>query len=587
MRAISLSVVGLTTLMFTGCMETPSLETATGGVTVGQVVERVKCELAYAFSDRINQEKFLWMKNWTIKADLTLQGYMSAALTPGIGYTKNLHNAYNRDAGPTTLNGSTIAALPQVFTIGASANVGEQAYRTEVISFSISLTELQEWLKKGEAGDPQFFNHCFPAPGTGMEGYLGLGEWVNSALEPVADGQLQAGYHPPPGAAVSSKTPSSGPSGGRATFNMLEKNTIDLLEKELQRFPLDENQRKDLLNFGRDPSKAQELHQHLENIPNLEQSQKKELEGIVKQQQLQLEDVLEQKSQCNDAKNRATQINNWRDDIIEYGNLLEQSQFEIETAKESKKRLCESVGSFEPVLMTGHNKRKYIARWSFFFDVVQDKINKVDNQLAEAGSSLRRDDPKFIYISDLSKKQNPTPEECKKAEGYYTKLIKETGISAMFSGASDSRGQQQENQPPNGSSSGSDPSRLPGVTSGGSKVSKAITEILADLQNARSALPDPPVDALTHSVQFIVNYNAGISPNWSLAAWKGPIAGGLGSGGGGSGGGGSGGGGGGGGGSLASAGGQRQHTLNIAVGSPDKPDATRLLNNLNVQQAFH
>ena len=107
-------------------------------------------------------------------------------------------------------------------------------------------------------------------------------------------------------------------------------------------------------------------------------------------------------------------------------------------------------------------------------------------------------------------------------------------------------------------------------------ISKPMEQILTNLQNARSALPDPPVDALTHSIQFIVNYNAGISPNWSLAVWRGPVAGGLGSGGGGSGGGsGSGGSGSGGVGSLASAGGQRQHTLNIAAGPPDKADATR------------
>ncbi len=117
-----------------------------------------------------------------------------------------------------------------------------------------------------------------------------------------------------------------------------------------------------------------------------------------------------------------------------------------------------------------------------------------------------------------------------------------------------------------------------------SPISKAILQIFTDLQTADKALPDPPIDALSHSVQFIINYNAGISPNWVLAVWRGPSLGGSLASAAAAAGGGAGAGGGG---SLASAGGQRQNTLNISAGPPDKADATRLLNNLNVQQAFH
>jgi hypothetical protein len=34
--------------------------------------------------------------------------------------------------------------------------------------------------------------------------------------------------------------------------------------------------------------------------------------------------------------------------------------------------------------------------------------------------------------------------------------------------------------------------------------------------------PNPPIDALGHSIQFIVTYGGSISPNWSLLMWKGP-----------------------------------------------------------------
>jgi hypothetical protein len=35
-------------------------------------------------------------------------------------------------------------------------------------------------------------------------------------------------------------------------------------------------------------------------------------------------------------------------------------------------------------------------------------------------------------------------------------------------------------------------------------------------------MPNPPIDGLLHSVQFVVTYGAGITPNWSLLMWKGP-----------------------------------------------------------------
>jgi hypothetical protein len=34
--------------------------------------------------------------------------------------------------------------------------------------------------------------------------------------------------------------------------------------------------------------------------------------------------------------------------------------------------------------------------------------------------------------------------------------------------------------------------------------------------------PNPPIDGLLHSVQFIVTYGGSVTPNWSLLLWKGP-----------------------------------------------------------------
>jgi hypothetical protein len=73
MRIHSLGCAAILATILTGCMDVPPLEMATGGIAVGDVVDRVKCELAFAFSERIGEEKFRWMETWTVKADLTLQ----------------------------------------------------------------------------------------------------------------------------------------------------------------------------------------------------------------------------------------------------------------------------------------------------------------------------------------------------------------------------------------------------------------------------------------------------------------------------------------------------------------------------------
>ena len=69
---------------------------------------------------------------------------------------------------------------------------------------------------------------------------------------------------------------------------------------------------------------------------------------------------------------------------------------------------------------------------------------------------------------------------------------------------------------------------------------------------------DPPVEALSHQVSFIVSLNAGISPNWTLARFRGPGSGGSGSGGSGAG-------------SLFSASRARTNNLSIILGKPGSP----------------
>jgi hypothetical protein len=72
---------------------------------------------------------------------------------------------------------------------------------------------------------------------------------------------------------------------------------------------------------------------------------------------------------------------------------------------------------------------------------------------------------------------------------------------------------------------------------------------------------NPPIDSLSHSVQFVVVYGVGASPSWSLLQWKGPAANGP----------------------LASLGGGRTHILNLAMGSASE-ERSRALQTLTLQQ---
>src|SRR5262249_21123407 len=127
-------------------------------------------------------------------------------------------NAFNFDAGSTSLTNNTIASAQQFLTITAGANLNEQAQRAETVTFTLSLKEMKTWRKRLQrserqrrlVGDPM----CDPT-GRELRGHLGLAEWIDSALYPVERAELQAGIHPQP-ASGPSKPPSPNPGGPKA-----------------------------------------------------------------------------------------------------------------------------------------------------------------------------------------------------------------------------------------------------------------------------------------------------------------------------------------------------------------------------------
>jgi hypothetical protein len=207
----------LLVFLVAGCSTVPQLEEATGtahsDILMSKVVTRVRCEVADAFDELIDTARYRWLADWTAKVDLTLQANDSGGIAPGVTYTHFYRNAFNFGAGSTSLTNNTIAAVNQFFTFGAGANLGEQAVRAEVVSFTLSLKELKRWRRRVARYEYEHEGEriCIGMDGSGVTGNLGLKEWIASALYPVGASDvfdLQAGYHPSP---VNTVKPSSAP----------------------------------------------------------------------------------------------------------------------------------------------------------------------------------------------------------------------------------------------------------------------------------------------------------------------------------------------------------------------------------------
>jgi hypothetical protein len=155
-----------------GCVTVPSLEH--NNIPIAEVVERVKCDLADAVPDA---NKYPWMANWVVKVDLTLIVNEQSGITP----TANLIDLRPSAFVPGVGN------IAQNFTLGAGFGATGTAVRTDSLSFSLSLVELR--YKRQD-------QRCAFSAGLGLDGDLGLKEWVASALDPVDRGVLTVGYHP-------------------------------------------------------------------------------------------------------------------------------------------------------------------------------------------------------------------------------------------------------------------------------------------------------------------------------------------------------------------------------------------------------
>jgi hypothetical protein len=210
---------GLILLLQSACTSTPPLSHVTNNtpfgenISVNDVVKRVKCELADAIikiddDDAMKEKKgektqFKWLDSWTAKADLTLQVNETGGITPNVTFSQPLKNAFSGESGPSNVlfstgqagPTSTVTAIPQSFNLGIGATYSGQAFRTETVSFALSLRELKTWRRDGRGKVEKV---CLRRMGTDLADNLDLGSWIDAALVPVVEGDLAVGNHARP-----------------------------------------------------------------------------------------------------------------------------------------------------------------------------------------------------------------------------------------------------------------------------------------------------------------------------------------------------------------------------------------------------
>jgi hypothetical protein len=177
--------------LFSGCAEIPPL--VDDGITISEIVQRVKCEIWYATplpQGKYPTGPYQWMRDWTAKVDLTLETDDTGSVTPGASFITPMHSV--------TLPG--FGSFSRLFSFGVGGGLNTTASRTETLSFTLSLAELR---------NPQYRDTCTSPEGLGLLGNLGLNEWMQAALAPASGPkpELLQGYHAAPSSGAKAATP--------------------------------------------------------------------------------------------------------------------------------------------------------------------------------------------------------------------------------------------------------------------------------------------------------------------------------------------------------------------------------------------
>ncbi len=447
-----------------------------------------------------------WLAGWTVKADLTLIANEQGGISPSGSYAQFVRSAPNTAAGPTTVGSTTIGTFQQFFTFGASLSAGEQAVRTETISFTVSLKELAEWRRQ-----TAFFNQVCALNGhRELLGNLGLAEWIDAALFPVSDGALLAGNHPPPGSSPKPSTPS------------VTSKPVSIPGATVA--------------FGKGFKFESEIEKQ------------KELNGI------------------SDARNKASAAET---DAAGFYRDIQAAWLQVQKQVERASAIQATYGYIstpDTALNLEKQRRAYGINWG----TAEQARNCTLRQLC--GDA-------FGDCSYFDKNSAPGKKFCRKG-------LQECGCSdqamkcntELVSGAIQAAACVSARAAATNDKSPDQvihdtfilTSDLARLATNDAANAKQLAEYAKNLTTAPNpSTPDPPIDALGHTVQFVVALSGSIAPNWTLIAWRGPAMNGPGAGA-----------------SLA-----RTHLLQLALGSPSAGqggfEQNRLIQNNTVLLTGH
>ena len=619
-------------IFFTGCTGVPSLQQTTGSadapVFVTDVVKRVKCEIRGAFADKYQGSSYLWIRNWTAKADLTLTLNESAGLSPSVQTTSVFKNTANSAAGASSFSlvrgvltpGTGIGVLSNTLTWGAGANYNESAQRTEAISFSLAVKDLVERNAECPEQKGPDLAEGLGLGESGLVAGLGLKEWVDAVVRPVVLHELEAGDHPAPGSPSSVGAPSSKAATPKAAgigkyCRALGDKVQDITKSKIDTNRSPQDQLTDIFRT------ANEEVNRFADIASTVETKAKTLSDAVdsRHKALMLNDDQSTPYQnvLNENYKKALQIDKKILSLIArdvHANYSRAIQYKV-----SSDNIKTLVGKIYKDPILGVKDINYVKGILVAEEVIcpnpGDRLAKGDvgkgcgvldcktryKDIGGVPDSLKLIDTDFNAckaldndykakrtITNASRKENglaslPELEDKDHPNPIYylqsLELLDDSRCAnADIKASTECQDRTARTDLENSCHAVLDfLIRIRGYTDDGgkkvegdaSKVSTIVDNInILDVSLQRlpaPALPDPPIDSISHQVQFIVTYGANVSPNWSLAAFKGPGAAG----------------------NLASTNGTRTHLLTISLGPRNgnqkvSPEQDRSIQNLNI-----
>jgi hypothetical protein len=207
---VALSVSLLLAVMTGACTQVPGLDVEAESVRIIDIVKRVKCDIYDAFTEDTadgrrklisDREGYKWLESWTAQVDLNLLVNNQSGLTPGVTIVDPLHQV----AIPR------VGTFSQSFTMGLGGGLNTTAARTETITFSLSVREIEAELRN-PSHKSWAYQNCQFENGPGLRSELKLREWIASALAP-ADARrpyLTVGHHRSPRSSSSSGAKNAG-----------------------------------------------------------------------------------------------------------------------------------------------------------------------------------------------------------------------------------------------------------------------------------------------------------------------------------------------------------------------------------------